>query len=244
MGQQWSPNKAFSLPLLLALVNEIDKRVGVTDDAKEVNRWVVLHAFCVVTYVLSLRGPEGFLLDLDGLHTFWNEADKKKIIITLLGRVKGERHDRWHTLPCTPVTSSGIDVTRSVKRLMELKSEQGFCRGPAISDVNGDVFTGKVLDAAMLEVLEELFDANRPLFPENIRTVEELRKAYHCFRSFRRSSDTRALEKQVGTDDIKIVNRWSTVDKMEGRRPNQEMHFYYADIALLEAPFLRYTYAM
>ena len=71
-----------------------------------------------------------------------------------------------------------------------------------------------------------------------------MKKAYHCFRSFRRASDTRALEAKVSTDDIKLVNRWSTSEKLEGRRPNQEMHFYYADIAQLEAPFLRYTKAM
>ena len=132
----------------------------------------------------------------------------------------------------------------SVRRLRALKSGQGFPVGPAMSDVNGDILSSRVVDDAMLEALEEVFHQEKDIFPAGIKSEEDLRKSYHCFRSFRRASDTRALEVKVGTDDINIVNRWSTVEKLEGRRMNQAMHYYYADIALLEAPFLRYTSAM
>ena len=244
MGQQWNPNRAFSTPVLKALLQEVERRVQDAEDESEENRWVVRHAFCVVTYVLSLRGPEGFLLELEGLNRFWNDRDPKKIIVTLLGKVKGEQEERWHLLPCIKVTSTGINVAASVKRLRDLKANQGFRRGPAISDYKGDIYSSREVDDTMQEALESVYNADKELFPESIKTVEDMKKSYHCFRSFRRASDTRALESKVNTDDIKLVNRWSTREKLEGRRPNQEMHFYYADIALLEAPFLRYTQAM
>ena len=60
MGQQWNPNQAFLVPLLLLLLDAIDERIENTEDDEEINRWIVLHAFCVTTYVLSLRGPEVF----------------------------------------------------------------------------------------------------------------------------------------------------------------------------------------
>ena len=99
------------------------------------------------------------------------------------------------------------------------------------------------MDGAIQEALESVFHANKELFAKKCN-IEDMKKAYHCFRSFHRASDLRALETKVNTYDIKLMNRWSTRDKLEGRRPNQEIHFYYADIALLEAPFLNYTWAM
>ena len=46
---------------------------------KELNRWVVAHLYVVVSYVVSLRGLEGFLLELEDMTHFWNDkrTDKK-----------------------------------------------------------------------------------------------------------------------------------------------------------------------
>ena len=85
-------------------------------------------------YVLSLIGSEGFLLDLGGLNTFWKKEDIRKIVVSLLGRIKGEKDDRWHLLPCVKKTSSGINAEKSVERLKNLKAKQEFLQGPAISD--------------------------------------------------------------------------------------------------------------
>jgi hypothetical protein len=80
---------------------------------RELNRWVVIGTYSVITYVLSLRGAEGFLLDLGGLHLHSVDPSKKSthFIIPLLGKVKGEHHDQCHLLPCTfktVKTDSGI----------------------------------------------------------------------------------------------------------------------------------------
>ena len=127
-------------------------------------------------------------------------------------------------------------------RLINLKASQGFYRGPAISDVYGDVLPSKLLDEMLCKVLEEIFNEDKKIFLEHIKSEDDIRNAYHCFRSFRRGSDTRALEMNLGKDDVTIVNCWSTVKKVEGRRPSQDMRYYYADLVLLKDPFLRYTY--
>jgi hypothetical protein len=66
----------------------------------------------VVSYVLSLRGPEGFLVDLCGLQRYWSETHLEKgkeyVIIALRGEIKGKHSQREHLVPCSPVTSSGI----------------------------------------------------------------------------------------------------------------------------------------
>jgi hypothetical protein len=96
----------------------------------------------------------------------------------------------------------------------------------------------------MHEVLEELFVNQRDLFPSSIKSREDIEANYHAFRSFRRSSDTRVLNRGVGRDDIDIVNRWHQVEKADGNRPALDMRHHYAQVELLSESFLRETQAM
>jgi hypothetical protein len=181
----------------------------------------------VVSYVLSLRGPEGFLLDLSGLRRYWlkvhTEQQKEYVIVALRGKIKGEHNQREHLLPCSPINSSGIDIKASINRLITLKEAQSRVSGPAISDEAGVIFLARAMDDALHEVLEELFVNKRSLFPPTIDSIDELRKRYQGFWSFRRSSDTRAIDQQVASTDIDIVNRWAAVEKAKGRRPGYSM---------------------
>jgi hypothetical protein len=74
MGQIWKPNQAFGMNLLLDLLNEVGSRIENAASPREEICWVALHTLMVVSYVLSLRGPEGFLLDLSGMRRFWSET--------------------------------------------------------------------------------------------------------------------------------------------------------------------------
>jgi hypothetical protein len=67
MGMDWRPNKAMSIDLILAVLKQAEDRINDAPTARERNRWIVFHTFSVVTYMISLRGTEGFLLDVDGL---------------------------------------------------------------------------------------------------------------------------------------------------------------------------------
>jgi hypothetical protein len=245
MGQEWRPNQAMSIPLLLATTRAIEERIQSAPTSRELNRWTVLHTFVVVTYVVSLRGPEGFLLDLEGLNRHWKGEKEGHFIIALRGKIKGEHNARCHLLPCVPITgNTGLRIRESVARLMILKSKQGMTDGPAISKENGNLFSSRAIDDSLLEVLEDLFGSNRDLFPTKFETIQDLRKSYQVFRTLRRTSDTQALEMKVNKDDIDVVNRWAGVEKAQGRRPGREMRHYYADITLLLKPFQRYTQAM
>ena len=86
-------------------------------------------AYFLCRYIcVVVEGPWGIPPRLGGLEHFWDEDDNTKVIITLLGKLKGERHDRWHVLLCCLRTPSGIDVAQSVRCLKELKSSQCFFR--------------------------------------------------------------------------------------------------------------------
>jgi hypothetical protein len=64
MGQDWRPNQAMSTDLLSRYLSAIEFKIMDATTFDELN---VIGAYSVVTYVISLGGSEGFLLDLGGL---------------------------------------------------------------------------------------------------------------------------------------------------------------------------------
>ena len=90
MGQYWRPNKAISTDLIV----EILKIVAVTIDAAGSNKdrelWKVFVAYLCTTYVLSLRGVEGLLVELFGMSDNKTRWTDRYFIVALLGEVKGE----------------------------------------------------------------------------------------------------------------------------------------------------------
>ena len=63
------------------------------DNDKELHCWIVFKAYSACVYVVSLRGLEGFLLDLDGLRNHWTSDDSDHIVVALLGKIKGGSHN-------------------------------------------------------------------------------------------------------------------------------------------------------
>ena len=142
------------------------------------------------------------------------------------------------------MTSSGIDVRRVLRRLIHAKTNLGLRDGPAISGETGKLLESSELDEMSPKLLMEFHSENREFFPLNMDTQENTRNNYHCFRTFRRTSDTRALEIKVHESDIDIVNRWKAVETVKGSRPGCVMRQHYAQLDLLMGPFLRYISAM
>jgi hypothetical protein len=139
---------------------------------------------------------------------------------------------------------SGIKPLQWIESLVNLKQQQGLRDGPAISDANGRVMTISSLNGALYEVLEEVYEANPECFPLSIKSKEDIYSSYGVYRSFRRASDTKALNEDVRQDDIDLVNRWHQVEKVGGKRPAFNKRHHYAQYELLIEPFLRYTSAM
>jgi len=185
---------------LLAVLEAGETRIHESSSDIELNSWVVLHTFMVTAYVVLLRGAEGLLLGLSSLNLHWGRR-KDYMALALLGKIEGEEGDETHLISCVKTTSSGIEVEGAVGRLMDLKSTQGFVDGPAISDVNGNAYLSRDIEDLLHEVLEDLHASARELFPPDV-DLEDLQKSYQTFRTFRKTSDTRATEEGISPDDI------------------------------------------
>ena len=224
----------------MLLLEEAERNIDEAITEEIENMWICFTAYISISYVVSLRGSEGLLLDMNGLMKHWKRNDGTYFLIPLLGRIKGEEVERPHLIPCVNTTSTQIRIKEVVRRLMKLKLKQGIITGPAISDCQGKSLTTSEFDDMMTEILENIFGHKPELFPPHILSKEHISERYHCFRTLRRTSDTRAIEMNLKTTDIDIVNKW----RQAGKRSSQPMKQYYAQIELLMGPFKRYTKAM
>ena len=86
---------------------------------------------------------------------------------------------------------------------------------------------------SLVEILEDVFDLDQALFPPDIASKEVLRERYQAFRSFRRTSDTRAAEMNISSTDTDIVNWWELVEKAQGRRAGMPMCLHYTQMDLI-----------
>ena len=100
------------------------------------------------------------------------------------------------------------------------------------------------LNEILHDILVELFERLRDLFPDAISSVEELRLRSDLFCSFRPGSDTRARDQGISERDIVVVNRWFKHEQAGSQKPALSMSQMYADLEMLIKPFLRYTGAM
>ena len=148
---------------------------------KVMHKWTVFGIYITISYVISLRGSEGFLLDLRALREKNSITYPGYIWLSLLGKLKGEGIYKQHHIPCVDITSSGINVKERITKLIREKERLGFTQGPAISDISGQLLTSVEINQMLNELLEDLYLQEPSLFPPDIQTLEDISASCHCF---------------------------------------------------------------
>ena len=147
-----------SIPLVLNSIEKAEKNIKECDGNGDKYSWIVFIMYVAISYILSLRVNEGFLLDLDGLNQFWTRNDESYFIVCLLGKIKGESIERRHIILWSNVTSSSIKVKSIVNQLRTTKDSVDFKNGPAVSYLKGTIYLSSEINGLLISVLEELFD--------------------------------------------------------------------------------------
>ena len=91
MGQDWRPNRAISTEHMTILLNLVESEIRSSVSDTDRFTFVMAGAYFCFCYVVSLRSPEGLLMDVPGLVEF-GEKSLDHVVIPLLGQVKGEDH--------------------------------------------------------------------------------------------------------------------------------------------------------
>ena len=244
MGQDWRPNRAISTILVVKLLSRVEEKIRFATSSQARMSLVMGGAYFCFCYVLSLRSPEGLMVDVPGLNEF-GEKSTDHVVIPLLGQVKGEDHTRQHLLHCVNETSSGISVRNWVRRLRGCHSVLGRTDGPAFLNPRTlNQSTTSEMNDLFHELLLEIFEEERDLFAIDIRTSSDLIDKYHVFRSFRRGSESRAVSANVSEGDRFMVNRWRKKEKAGTSKIALSIDHQYVDVSLAKDPFLRYTLSM
>ena len=244
MGQDWRPNRAISTALVIKLLSRVEEKIRLATSSLSRLSFVMGGAYFCFCYVVSLRSPEGLMVDVPGLNEF-GEKNIDHVIIPLLGQVKGEDHTRQHLLHCVNETSSGIPVRDWVRRLRSCHTILGRTTGPAfINPKTLNQSTTAEMNDMFHEVLMEIFDEERNLFAVDIRSPADLVEKYNVFRSFRRGSESRAVSANVSEGDRFMVNRWRKKEKSGTSKIALSIDHQYVDVSLAKDPFLRYTRSM
>jgi len=176
MGKVHLPNVASSNELLLKVLQEVENRISGATETSSVHDWVIMSVYCVITYVLSLRGDEGFLIHLKETLSNRNNHPDHYTVIAPLGRLKGSKIEAVHLFSSVNVTESEINIKRILNRALNMKVQLGFRDGPLISDQEGYLWSSNTIDDMMHEVLYEIFMHDRKLFPLKIKNEEDIKK--------------------------------------------------------------------
>lgn len=129
----WIENRIMDLP-------------GETNKAERY-RWIYAGTYFAISYVISLGGPEGLLLDLEDLRKHFNSqvgdngSPERHVVITFLGQVKGKHNKRQHLIPSANKTMSGIQVRPWLRRTLAVNFAEGQVTDPALCNEKGVVLT-------------------------------------------------------------------------------------------------------
>ena len=128
-----------------------------------------------------------------------------------------------------------------IERMLDWYGRKGIISGPVFRDME----TGMSVRASVywLDILSELDNIQkdgRGLISTTINVYEE----YGVSRSFRRGSNTHAINQGVTEPDINHNNRWSMVELAKGMTPKLGMQQHYAEVLQMLTTLLRYSSAL
>jgi hypothetical protein len=253
MGFILKQNKAISLNVMLALISNFKSGIrNAVPRSWERQKLCMGLAYSVISFCASLRGSEGLILDMDTLKSNLENGNYDvnsprakscipHVIIPLRGRFKGETGERCHLMPLANVTASGIEIRAAVNVLLAARTEMKVKRSSwAFVNQEGDKMKFSEMNEIILDQLEQVKeeDAERKLL--GLETFD-VREDFSINRSFRRGSETHALNQKVPEVVINAQNRWKKIEAAKGRKAHFSMIENYSDILLLIPTMVRYS---
>ena len=231
MPQDVKKNKPMSSIIVGYVLDALEAEWTSLETSDERKRIVLMSAaYICVTFGYSLRGNEGLWVDaqrlIDGINVGKHDPRASHVIISLLGRFKGEEGDRMHVFPLSSVTKTGIRIRLWLERLVALLRKEGKTDCPAFCDEEGFQLAMSDIEAIMHPVLKNLQKDRsfKDVIPKGLDVEVEFRLA----RSLRRGAENQALDNKVPDSTVNLVNRWGRYERNRGAEPGFNMLEHYA----------------
>ena len=215
-------------------------------------------AYIAILTAASLRGHEGFFLDLAATRNLLpkgksgvvpekfnsnkvlSEEDIENlpyVTICLLGKFKGETGERYHSIVLASETMSGLEVRWWIEQLLEVCELEDMTSGYAFAELDGSPPDTTEYNALFRQYLRRIqVDSPKQFAPEEDVT------RYGINRTLRKTAVSRAGRAGLSGDLFNPMNRWRTVESAKGSRPKHNMRTHYTDARALAPMTWRYSY--
>ena len=215
-------------------------------------------AYIAILTAASLRGHEGFFLDLVATRNLLpkgksgvvpekfnsnkvlSEEDIENlpyVTICLLGKFKGETGERYHSIVLASETMSRLEVRWWIEQLLEVCELEDMTSGYAFAELDGSPPDTTEYNALFRQYLRRIqVDSPKQFAPEEDVT------RYGINRTLRKTAVSRAGRAGLSGDLFNPMNRWRTVESAKGSRPKHNMRTHYTDARALAPMTWRYSY--
>ncbi len=203
---------------------------------------------CTLT-AASLRGHEGFYLDLAGMRKHLHKGrfgevpvglDKSTVLtkevcrklphvtICLLGKFKGKTGVDHHLIALANETLLGLCPRWWMEKLVDVCEYKGRRDGPAFASADGLLASSPEYDAVFRKYLK-IVQEETDLVPSN----HDMDVFYSTFHTPRKRSTTQLERAGFEHQFVDQMNRWRTQENSDGQAPRRRMNAHYANALLL-----------
>ena len=229
MGMVRKQNEALSSLMALAVCEVAESKWHQSPDEETRENLEDTVCFMLAAMGAGLRGEEVPLLSMEGLLTFWGEsqaAADRFVMLTLKGHFKGEVDERWHLVPLSDNSRSGLPFRRWMERALSRRvHRQGRSKGWLFQSNQGIRFKFGRYDPTF----RALIDAARALHPTLLPDVVETGD-YSLWRSPRRGAVLETTNQDASEKVIELVNRWRKKKAAKGSEPGLPMRQVYTQV--------------
>ena len=134
-------------------------------------------------------------------------------VLPLIGRLKGDNGEDYHPVVVTARTKSGLQIKKWLRRSLEWKGRREIMRGFLFVDDKGRRASLKDFESEILGRIARV----QFFFPRLIVSSIDVEEEYGLTRSFRRGSNSKALNRGVSEAAINKNNRLRKLDRAGAR---------------------------
>jgi len=258
MGHRSNADQGVPMLAMVAAIEKIKDSALAAPCEEEANYFWKVGAYLTFCTAASLRGYEGFYLDL---HDFLEHletgrhgevpADVSKVklfsevecmrlphvVLPLRGKFKGEVGVDCHLVNVAHETQSGLQPRWWADKLAGVAKAEFRSSGPAFATPSGKLARSGDYNATFREALVKVKDSSEWL--------EKVDVNLRCgiSRTPRRTATSRAARAGLG-GDLNEMNRWRSVENAGGRRTRRKMSVLYSEAVLMMPVTWRYSHAL
>ena len=249
MGSMSKANHGTSIEVLVKVIDHIRSDAEAAESTLVANELWKLGAYLTTCIAASLRGNEGFMMDLAAMRQHIDKGRNgvaparvtKSTILTeqaclnlpfvaicLFGKYKGETIYDHHVINVANETKSGVRPRWWFEKLITVCESEGRDSGPAFALPNGRLASSLEYHVAFQSYMLRVQEEDKMIDP-----TWDVKTMFGISRTPRKSAQTRLQNAQFGKDFQNRFSRWRTAEKAGARRVRRAMNDHYAEAILL-----------